>query len=184
MDIKSLSIPDVLLIKPKVFADGHGCFVETSRQSVLDEIGIPNLVQYNHSRSNFRMLRGLHYQRRNPQGKLVRCARGHIFDVAVDLRRSSKTFGQWCGAHLDDQEHHLLWIPPGFAHGFLVLSQISDVCYACTNYYDEPSDLGIIWNDPKLKIQWPLEKGEQPVLTIKDQNYPRFKTIDPDYFFS
>jgi dTDP-4-dehydrorhamnose 3,5-epimerase len=173
MQIVPQSIPDVLLLQPKVFGDARGFFVETARQSVLEEAGIPPLVQHNQSRSGQGVLRGLHYQLVQPQGKLVRCSRGSVFDVAVDVRRGSPTFGQWVGALLDDVNHHQLWVPPGFAHGFLVLSETADFCYLCSNYYHPASEQGILWNDPEVAIAWPqLPEGVEPQLSAKDQANP------------
>lgn len=135
MEIIPQSIPEVLLLKPKVFGDERGFFVETARQSELEAAGIPPLLQHNQSRSGRGVLRGLHYQLVQTQGKLVRCARGSVFDVAVDVRHGSPSFGMWVGAVLDDLQHHQLWVPPGFAHGFLVLSALADFCYLCSDYY-------------------------------------------------
>ena len=174
MQILPQAIPEVLLLVPQVFGDARGFFVETARQSVLREAGIPELVQHNQSRSRQGVLRGLHYQLVQPQGKLVRCARGQVFDVAVDVRRGSPSFGQWVGAILDDVNHHQLWVPPGFAHGFLVLSEVADFCYLCSDYYHPQSERGIAWNDPALAIAWPaLPAGIEIALSAKDQANPR-----------
>ncbi len=174
MQIRPQSIPEVLLLVPKVFGDERGFFVETARQSLLDGAGIPPLRQHNQSRSRQGVLRGLHYQLVQPQGKLVRCSSGSVFDVAVDVRRGSPSFGQWVGSVLDDVHHHQLWVPPGFAHGFLVLSEIADFCYLCSNYYHQPSEQGIAWNDPEVGVDWPkLPGGMVPQLSEKDQANPR-----------
>ncbi|MGL6134988.1 MAG: dTDP-4-dehydrorhamnose 3,5-epimerase [Prochlorococcaceae cyanobacterium] len=181
MQILPQSIPDVLLLKPKVFGDERGFFVETARQSLLDEAGIPPLLQHNQSRSRCGVLRGLHYQLVDPQGKLVRCSRGSVFDVAVDVRRGSPTFGQWVGAILDDVNHYQLWVPPGFAHGFLVLSDVADFCYLCSNYYHPASEQGIAWDDPNLAIAWPeLPAGIEPQLSAKDLANPTLARQEPE----
>lgn len=184
MQIIPQSIPDVLLLAPQVHGDARGFFVETARQSVLQEAGIPELVQQNQSRSRQGVLRGLHYQLEHTQGKLVRCAHGSVFDVVVDVRRSSPSFGQAVGVVLDDEEHHQLWVPPGFAHGFLVLSEIADFCYQCSDYYHPQSEQGIAWNDPDLQITWPaLPEGVEIQLSAKDQANPRLKDQKPERLF-
>ncbi|MCT0224451.1 dTDP-4-dehydrorhamnose 3,5-epimerase [Synechococcus sp. CS-1328] len=180
MQIIPQSIPDVLLLQPKVFGDARGFFVETARQNVLDQAGIPPLVQHNQSRSRQGVLRGLHYQLVQTQGKLVRCSRGAVFDVAVDVRRGSPFFGQWVGALLDDVTHQQLWVPPGFAHGFLVLSELADFCYLCSDYYHPASEQGIVWNDPAVGIVWPeLPPGVEIQLSAKDQANPTLANQDP-----
>ena len=182
MQILPQAIPEVLLLVPQVHGDARGFFVETARQSVLQEAGIPELVQHNQSRSRRGVLRGLHYQLVNPQGKLVRCARGQVFDVAVDVRRGSPTFGQSVGVLLDDVAHHQLWVPPGFAHGFLVLSEVADFCYLCSEYYHPQSEQGIAWNDPALRIAWPaLAENTAIQLSAKDQDNPRLAEQSPDH---
>lgn len=171
MNITPLPHPEVLLLEPKVLRDKRGFLVETSRASVLTDAGIPALVQQTQSRSRQGVLRGLHYQLVQPQGKLVRCTRGAVFDVAVDVRQGSPRFGQWVGVVLDDVSHHQLWIPPGFAHGFLVLSRVADVCCQCSDDDDPASEQGIRWNDPDLGIDWP----ELPVprqLSARDSLLP------------
>lgn len=181
MEIEPQSIPEVLLLKPKVFGDERGFFVETARETVLREAGIPPLVQHNQSRSGAGVLRGLHYQLVQPQGKLVRCARGRVFDVAVDVRRGSPWYGQWVGAVLDDVNHHQLWVPPGFAHGFVVLSPLADFCYLCSDYYHPPSEQGIRWDDPAIAIAWPpLPEGVTVQLSAKDQAAPTLAAQDPE----
>lgn len=180
MQIIPQSIPEVLLLQPQMFGDERGFFVETARQSLLDEAGLPPLVQHNQSRSGCGVLRGLHYQLVQPQGKLVRCSRGAVFDVAVDVRRGSASFGQWVGAILDDVNHHQLWVPPGFAHGFLVLSEIADFCYLCSDYYHPGSEQGILWSDPFVGILWPeLPAGVTVQLSQKDSSNPSLKDQDP-----
>ena len=168
MKVIETDIPDVLLLEPRVFHDMRGSFLEAWNARVFrNEIKLDaQFVQDNHSRSARNVLRGLHYQIRQPQGKLVRVVRGRIFDVAVDLRKSKPTFGQWVGRELREDNHRQLWIPPGFAHGFLVLSEIADVLYKTTDYYAPENERCLIWNDPEVGIKWPLD-GE-PVLSPKD----------------
>ncbi len=170
-ETESLAIADVLLIRPQVYGDERGFFMEAWNQRDFDAaVGKPvEFVQDNHSRSTHGVLRGLHYQLNPGQGKLVRVAAGAIFDVAVDIRRSSPTFGRWVAAELTADNKHQLWVPPGFAHGFLVLSATADVLYKATTYYDPPSDRSMLWNDPKIGIEWPLE-GAEPLLSDKDRN--------------
>lgn len=170
MKITPTAIPDVLLIEPKVFGDPRGFFFESFNLKAFKEgTGTEaNFVQDNHSRSAKGVLRGLHYQIEQPQGKLVRVVRGAVFDVAVDLRRSSPTFGQWVGAELTEENHRQLWVPPGFAHGFLTLSDSVDFLYKTTDYYAPQFERCIAWNDPALAIAWPLA-GMAPQLSGKDQ---------------
>lgn len=169
MEIQPLAIPDVLLIRPRVFGDHRGFFLESWNRLRFAEAGLDlDFVQDNHSRSGKHILRGLHYQLQNSQGKLVRVVSGAVFDVAVDLRRSSPTFGRWVGAELSEANHHMLWVPPGFAHGFLVLSEAADFQYKCTNYYVQADEHCILWNDPGIAIEWPLPAGVSPLLSAKD----------------
>jgi dTDP-4-dehydrorhamnose 3,5-epimerase len=171
LNISETSLPGVLLIEPTVFGDDRGFFMETYRVDAFRDIGISDaFVQDNHSRSARGVLRGLHYQEPNAQGKLVRCTRGAIFDVAVDIRRGSPSFGRWFGLELSDANKFMLWIPPGFAHGFCALEDDSDLVYKCTKLYDAPSDRSILWNDPAIGIEWPIA---EPVLSDKDANAPR-----------
>lgn len=162
-------IPDVLIIEPKVFGDARGFFFESFNQKAFNEAtGLDvNFVQDNHSRSAQGVLRGLHYQVQQPQGKLVRVVRGAVFDVAVDIRRHSPTFGQWVGVELSEDNHRQLWVPTGLAHGFLVLSDAADFLYKTTDYYAPQHERCIAWNDPEIGIQWPA--GVQPLLSPKDQ---------------
>lgn len=170
MEVIATEIPDVLLFKPKVFGDARGFFVETFRASWFDERDIKaNFVQDNHSASARGVLRGLHYQIKNPQGKLVRVTAGEVYDVAVDLRKGSPTFGQSVGEYLSAENKNILWIPPGFAHGFLVLSEYAEFNYKCTEYYAPEHDRSLLWNDPALKINWPLGDIVTPLLSAKDQ---------------
>jgi dTDP-4-dehydrorhamnose 3,5-epimerase len=170
MKVVPTAIPEVLLLEPKVFGDPRGFFLESyNRREFQKATGIDtDFVQDNHSRSAKNVLRGLHYQIRQPQGKLVRVAAGEVYDVAVDLRRSSPTFGKWVGFTLSAQSKRMAWIPPGFAHGFLVLSEMADFLYKTTDYYAPEHERTLLWNDPKLGIDWPL-RGE-PVLAAKDRN--------------
>jgi dTDP-4-dehydrorhamnose 3,5-epimerase len=169
--VTTTDLPGVLVIEPRIMGDDRGFFLEAFHAARYREAaGIAStFVQDNHSRSKRGVLRGLHFQRQHPQGKLVRAARGETFDVAADVDPRSPTFGRWVGVTLSDENHRQLWIPPGYAHGFVVLSELADVEYKCTNYYDEKSEAGVIWNDPDLGIAWPIEK---PTLSEKDKRLP------------
>ena len=171
MKATRLAIADVVLIEPKVFGDDRGFFLESFNQRAFDEAtGTRHqFVQDNHSRSGRGVLRGLHYQIQNPQGKLVRVVNGAVFDVAVDMRKSSPTFGQWVGAELSADNHRQLWVPPGFAHGFLVLSSSADFLYKTTDYYAPEHERSVAWNDPAIGIEWP-DAGAAPTLSGKDAN--------------
>jgi dTDP-4-dehydrorhamnose 3,5-epimerase len=166
----------VLIIEPKAFGDERGFFLETfhaERYRAVAGISLP-FVQDNHSRSKRGVLRGLHLQTRRVQGKLVRSSRGEIFDVAADIDPRSPTFGRWVGVTLSDTNHRQLWIPPGYAHGFVVVSEIADFEYKCTDYYDPQAEAGVIWNDPDLGIAWPIEN---PTLSEKDQRWPKLAEL-------
>ena len=165
------SIPDVVALQPKVFGDQRGFFLESYNERVFQELGLSTrFVQDNHSKSLRGVLRGLHYQLGTPQGKLIRVLQGEIYDVAVDLRRSSATFGQYAGELLDDQARRMLWIPPGFAHGFLVLSETAEVAYKASEFYAPDQERSLLWNDPALGIEWPLHLiGTGPILSAKDE---------------
>jgi len=166
-------VKDLVLLEPKVFGDDRGFFFESYNRRTLAELGIEeDFVQDNHSRSRRGVLRGLHYQIRNIQGKLVRAVAGEIYDVAVDLRRSSPTFGQWHGVLLSADNKLQFYVPPGFAHGFLVVSPVAEVLYKATDFYAPEHERCILWNDPQLAIQWPLEK--EPVLSAKDREGASF----------
>jgi len=169
MRVVPTAIPEVLVLEPKVFGDSRGFFMESFNQRVFGELTGVQLpfVQDNHSRSAQGVLRGLHYQLRQPQGKLVRVARGAVFDVAVDVRRGSPTFGRWVGAELSEENQRQLWVPPGFAHGFLVLSASADFLYKTTDYYAPEHERCIAWDDPQLGVAWPL--SAPPQLSAKDQ---------------
>ena len=176
MKVTSTNLPGVKLIEPAVHGDERGFFVETFQaERYLAAAGIAlTFIQDNHSRSRRGVLRGLHLQTARPQGKLVRVARGEVFDVAADIDPNSPTFGRWTGAVLSDRNHHQLWIPPGYAHGFLVLSEVADFEYKCTDYYDPQSEAGVIWNDPDLAIDWP---NREPTLSAKDARLPRLAEL-------
>lgn len=180
MKFTPLAIPDVFLIEPKVFGDARGFFLESFRQDLFNQATGTDyaFIQDNHSRSSKGVLRGLHYQLPpHAQGKLVRVTSGSVFDVAVDIRRSSPTFGQWVGAELSAENHRQLWIPPGFAHGFVVLSDTADFVYKTTAYYAPESDRGLLWNDADIGIQWPAL--DMPFsLSDKDQKQPLLKHAD------
>jgi dTDP-4-dehydrorhamnose 3,5-epimerase len=175
MNVIQTRLPGVLILEPKVFGDARGFFSESWNERVFREAtGVdPRFVQDNHSRSGRHVLRGLHYQLVKPQGKLVRVVSGEVFDVAVDMRRASPTFGQWAGALLNDANHRQMWVPPGFAHGFVVLSETADFLYKTTDYWYPEHDRGIAWNDPEIGIDWPLQ-GATPLLAAKDAAAPRF----------
>lgn len=171
MEFVPTALPDVVLIKPKVFEDPRGFFMETYRADRFNTGGISQpFVQENHSASSKGVLRGLHYQIRQTQGKLVRVLSGEIFDVAVDIRRSSATFGQWVGIILSAENKHQLWVPGGFAHGFYVLSERAEVVYKVTDYYAPEWERSILWNDPQIGIDWQFSKDTPPVLSQKDLN--------------
>jgi dTDP-4-dehydrorhamnose 3,5-epimerase len=172
-------IADLVVLEPRVFGDNRGFFLESWNQRSFAEIGLDlAFVQDNHSRSARGVLRGLHFQNPNPQGKLVRVVAGRAWDVAVDLRRSSPTFGQWHGVELSAANRLLFWVPPGFAHGFLSLEDGTDFLYKCTEFYEPASEQSLLWNDPGLAIAWPLE-GIEPQLSAKDVAGVRLSAIEP-----
>lgn len=175
MKITTTALPGVLIIEPKAFGDARGFFLETFQSERYAKAGITlPFVQDNHSRSQRGVLRGLHLQRNRPQGKLVSVSRGSVFDVAVDIDPQSATFGQYVGIELSDDNHLQLWIPPGYAHGFCVLSEVADFQYKCTDFYYPEDEAGIIWNDPDVNIAWPLDN---PLLSEKDQKLPRLRDL-------
>lgn len=175
MNIIETKIPGVLIVEPPVFGDARGFFMETWRQECYEQVGIKNrFVQDNLSFSSKGVLRGLHYQQPHEQGKLVTVVQGEVFDVAVDIRHGSPAFGQWVGVTLSGDNHRQLWIPPGLAHGFCVLSDTAYFMYKCTDVYTPAAEGGIIWNDPDIGIDWPVQG---PVLSAKDQVYPRLRDI-------
>jgi dTDP-4-dehydrorhamnose 3,5-epimerase len=176
------SIPGLMLIKPKLFNDDRGVFFEMYKHSDFSLAGIrEHLLQDNYSTSTKGVLRGLHYQK-NPkaQGKLVCCVKGKIYDVAIDIRRGSPCYGKWAGIELTEDNRHLLYVPPGFAHGFQVLSETAEVMYKCTEEYSPADDRGIMWNDPHLAITWPLPN---PLLSKKDVAHPSFGDADNNFVF-
>lgn len=178
MKVTPTAIPDVLIIEPKVFGDDRGFFFESFNLNTFREVtGLDvNFVQDNHSKSAKNVLRGLHYQIQQPQGKLVRVVQGEVFDVAVDLRKSSKTFGQWVGIHLSAENKKQFWVPAGFSHGFVVLSETAEFLYKTTDYYAPQFERSIRWNDPELAISWPL--SDDPLLSAKDANGTFFKDAE------
>lgn len=173
MKVIDTKIPDVKIIEPAVFGDERGFFMETWNQAKFEELvtGKPTrFVQDNHSKSKKGILRGLHYQTDNTQGKLVRVISGEVFDVAVDIRKNSSTFGQWVGVTLSEENKRQLWVPEGFAHGFLVTSEEAEFVYKCTDYYNPTSEVSILWNDPEIGIEWPFDSGSMLSLSKKDEN--------------
>jgi dTDP-4-dehydrorhamnose 3,5-epimerase len=172
-------IPDIIIIEPDVFGDHRGFFMETWQAQKFAEGGIEaQFVQDNHSRSGQGILRGLHYQIKQPQGKLVRVLSGEVFDMAVDLRRSSPSFGKWFGMYLNDTDKKMLWVPPGFGHGFYVVSEKADFFYKCTEFYAPEHERTIRWNDPDLAIDWPLVGGRAPILGDKDARADYFRDAE------
>lgn len=170
MKFVSSAIPDVVIVEPRVFEDERGFFMETWEARKFAAGGIAaEFVQDNHSVSRQWVLRGLHYQINRPQGKLVRVTRGEAFDVAVDLRRASPTFGKWVGEKLSADNRRMMWIPPGFAHGFVALSERTEFLYKCTDFYDPASERTLLWNDPVVKVEWPIPRGSQLIVSSKDQ---------------
>lgn len=171
-------LPEVLLIEPKIFGDARGFFYESyNRRALRDATGIDaDFVQDNHSRSAKNVLRGLHYQLAQAQGKLVRAVAGSVFDVAVDIRKQSPNFGRWVGAELSAENKKMMWVPPGFAHGFLVLSDYAEFLYKTTDYYAPQHERAILWNDPAIGVQWPL--AGEPLLSAKDQTAPLLKDAE------
>jgi len=177
VQITETSLPGVLLIQPRVFPDPRGFFMETYRQNVLEAAGIrETFVQDNHSHSSRGVLRGLHYQLRRPQAKLCRVAQGEVLDVAVDIRVGSPHFGKWVAVVLSAENHAQLYIPKGFAHGFVVRSETADFLYKCSDYFDGSDDRGVLWNDPAIGIDWQMDS---PILSDKDQRYLPLAEIDP-----
>lgn len=177
MQVRQTGLPGVLLIEPAVYRDDRGFFIERFNAQRYHAAGIEsNFVQDNHSHSRRDVLRGLHFQRRRPQGKLVSVICGRVYDVVVDVRHGSPTFAQWRGTILDDSDCRQLYIPPGFAHGFCVLSDSAEFFYKCTTYYDPDDEGGVIWNDPTIGIDWPIS---DPALSARDRTYPRLAQLGP-----
>jgi dTDP-4-dehydrorhamnose 3,5-epimerase len=181
MEFERLSVPDVVLIRPRAFGDARGHFFESWEERKFAEAGLDlRFKQDNQNLSARHVLRGIHYQLRQPQGKLVRVVTGAVFDVAVDLRRSSPTFGKWVGAELTQDNHHMLWVPPGFGHGFVVLGESAHFLYKCTDFYAPKDEHAIAWNDPDLSIDWHLPAGVTPVLSARDAGAKSFR--DAEYY--
>ena len=179
MEFIPTRLPEVVLIKPKVFGDERGFFLESWQQKKFADAGIhADFVQDNHSHSSQSILRGKHYQIQNTQGKLVRVSRGAVYDVAIDVRRSSPRFGEWVGVELSDTNHHMMWIPPGFAHGFLTLTEKVDFMYKCTELYSPQYERCIRWDDPDVGIQWPLPEGVSPQLAARDAQAPGIRKAE------
>jgi dTDP-4-dehydrorhamnose 3,5-epimerase len=179
MQFEPTRLPEVVLIKPRVFGDARGFFFESWQQRTFASAGMTDsFVQDNHSRSTRHTLRGLHLQIRQPQGKLVRVTRGEAYDVAVDIRRSSPRFGEWVGVHLSEANHHMLWVPPGFAHGYLALSDCIDFVYKCTDFYAPQHERAIRWDDPAIGVKWPLPDGVAPILSAKDAAAPTLEDAE------
>jgi dTDP-4-dehydrorhamnose 3,5-epimerase len=175
VDVRATQLPEIYILTPRIFSDSRGFVLESFNKRDFHAAGISSeFVQDNHSRSHKGVLRGLHYQLRNPQGKLVSVARGEIFDVVVDVRRGSPTFGKWAGFTLNDITRCALWIPPGFAHGFYTLSDHADVCYKFTEYYDPETERGIAWNDPTLLITWPIT---ELFMSERDRRHPLLSAV-------
>lgn len=169
MDISETNLRDVKILTPKVFGDSRGFFMETFRENTFrDQVADVCFVQDNHSKSSQGVLRGLHYQVLQPQGKLVRVISGKVFDVAVDIRKGSPDFGRWTGIVLSEDNRKMFWVPPGFAHGFYVMSKQAEFAYKCTDYYAPEYERGILWNDPAIGIEWPLVDTRYPLLSSKD----------------
>ena len=179
MQIIDTALADVKILEPKVFGDERGFFLESWNQQFFANNALPaKFVQDNHSRSQQGVLRGLHYQIKNPQGKLVRVSQGEVFDVAVDMRQSSPQFGQWAGVLLSESNKRQLWVPPGFAHGFYVVSQSADFQYKCTDYYAPEYERSLSWNDANVGVEWPIIDGQAPVLAAKDAEGLIFEHCD------
>ena len=181
MEFEPTAVADVVLIRPRIFGDARGHFFESWEERKFAAAGLElRFRQDNQNLSARHVLRGIHYQLRRPQGKLVRVVTGAVFDVAVDLRRSSPTFGRWVGAELTQDNHHMLWVPPGFGHGFVVLSESAHFLYKCTDFYAPEDEHAIAWNDAELKIDWHLPAGVQPILSARDTAAKRF--CDAEYY--
>jgi dTDP-4-dehydrorhamnose 3,5-epimerase len=179
MEFLPTDIPEVVLIRPKVFGDARGYFMESWEERKFVAAGLDlKFVQDNHSHSARHILRGLHYQIQQPQGKLVRVVTGTVYDVAVDIRRSSPTFGKWVGVVLSAENHHMLWVPPGFAHGYLVLSDSADFLYKVTDFWAPAHERAIRWNDPDIGVKWPLPAAIEPVLSGKDAGAPHLRDAE------
>ncbi len=176
--IIGVSIEGLYVIEPTVHRDNRGYFIETYNQNDMRAAGLDMVfVQDNQSMSTKGVLRGIHFQKKHPQGKLVRVVQGSVFDVAVDVRVNSKTYGKWYGVELSEENHKQFYIPQGFAHGFLVLSDVAKFCYKVTDFWYPNYEIGIPWDDPDINIQWPLQKNQKPIIAEKDKNYESFATL-------
>ena len=170
-------IEGLYLIQPTVFGDNRGYFMETYNYNEFKELGLDMVfVQDNQSKSTKGVLRGMHYQKEHTQGKLVRVISGKVYDVVVDIRKDSKTYGQWYGATLSAEEKNMMYVPEGFAHGFYVLSDTAEFLYKCTDFYDPSSEAGIMWNDPTIRIDWPIPEGDTAIISEKDTKHPNFSS--------
>ena len=179
MQIEPTAIPDIRLLRPQVFEDSRGFFFESWNAREFPKAGLDaTFVQDNISRSTRGTLRGLHYQIEQSQGKLLRAVTGTVFDVAVDLRQSSSSFGEWVGVILSDENQTMLWVPPGFAHGFMVLSDVADVLYKCTDFYAPEHERTVLWNDRDLNVGWPIPDGMEPILSVKDRDGTAFRDAE------
>ena len=177
--VRALRIPDVKIFEGRVFSDDRGYFLEGWNARALSATGFhENFVQDNVVQSRHGVVRGLHYQMRRPQGKLVRCVAGEVFDVAVDLRRTSISFGHWVGEYLTAENGLGIWIPPGFAHGYCVLSEAATVYYKCTEFYEPAEERGLVWTDPDIGIEWPLSRVRKPVINVRDASAPRLSVAE------
>lgn len=177
-------IPDLYIIEPRVFGDNRGYFMESYNKQAFDEAGLTmTFVQDNESRSKKGVLRGLHFQTQHTQGKLVRCTEGEVWDVAVDLRKGSPTYGQWEGVYLSSENKRQFYVPEGFAHGFLVLSEVAKFNYKCTDFYSSEYDGGLLWNDEDIKVEWPIEGLEEILLSEKDKKQKKFKELDLPFVY-
>mgnify|MGYP006176667227 CR=1 FL=1 len=182
MEVIDTAIPDVKIIEPKIFGDERGFFMETWRQDWFDtHVAVRKFVQDNHSKSRQGILRGLHYQLENTQGKLVRVVSGEVYDVAVDMRKNSETFGHWIGVILSAENKRQLWVPEGFAHGFYVTSETAEFVYRCTDYYNPTTECCLRWDDTDLAIDWPLVGGKMPLISAKDAAGAPLKNATPFY---
>ena len=175
-------IEGLMVVEPAVFGDNRGYFMETYHQQEFQEAGLGmTFVQDNQSKSRRGVLRGLHFQKKNPQGKLVRAISGEVFDVAVDLRKGSKTYGKWYGVVLNGENKKQFYVPEGFAHGFLVLSETAEFVYKCTRFYDPSDEGGLMWNDPEIGVVWPVPADVEPVLSEKDEKHPSFREFESPF---
>lgn len=181
LKITHTPLDGIIIIEPKILCDSRGYFFEMYQQERFKELGIPPFIQDNHSLSKANVIRGLHYQQPNPQGKLVGVTQGTVWDVVVDIRQTSANYGKWFSIILDAEHHRQMYIPPGFAHGFCVLSEVAAFYYKCTQFYDPKAEQGIAWNDPSINIDWPIKN---PILSEKDQHHPLLNEISHEKLFA